>query len=40
MKSSGNTGDPRLIAVFAAALDVLFGLVVWLYLSGRPPGDG
>jgi uncharacterized protein (DUF305 family) len=40
MKSSNNTGDPRLIAVLAAALVVLFGLAVWLWLSGRPPGDG
>jgi hypothetical protein len=40
MKSSGNTGDPRLVAVLAVALVVLFGLAAWLYLSGRPPGDG
>ncbi len=40
MKSSSNTGDPRLLAVLAVALVVLFGLAVWLWLSGRPPGDG
>ena len=34
------TGDPRLVAVLAAAAVVFFGLAVWLYLSGRPPGDG
>jgi hypothetical protein len=39
MKSSSNTGEPRLIAILTAALVVLFGLVVWLYLSARPPGD-
>jgi hypothetical protein len=33
MKSSSNTGDPQLIAILAAALVVLYGLVVWLYLS-------
>ncbi len=36
MKSSSNTGDPWFIAILAAALVVPFGLVVWLYLSGRP----
>jgi uncharacterized protein (DUF305 family) len=40
MKPSSNAGDPRLVAVLAAALVVLFGLAVWLWLSGRPPGDG
>jgi uncharacterized protein (DUF305 family) len=39
MKSSSNAGDPRLVAVLAAALVVLFGLAVWLWLSGRPPGE-
>jgi uncharacterized protein (DUF305 family) len=32
--------DPRLVAVLAAAFVAAFGLAVWLYLSGRPPGDG
>jgi uncharacterized protein (DUF305 family) len=32
--------DPRLAAVLAVAAVVFFGLAVWLYLSGRPPGDG
>ncbi len=40
MKSSSNTGDPRLVAVLAVAAVVFFGLAVWLYLSGSPPGDG
>jgi uncharacterized protein (DUF305 family) len=39
MKPSSNAGDPRLVAVLAAALVVLFGLAVWLWLSGRPPGE-
>ena len=36
---SPKAGDPRLVAVLAVAAVVLFGLAVWLYLSGRPPGD-
>jgi uncharacterized protein (DUF305 family) len=32
-------GDPRLIVVLAVAAVAFFGLAVWLYLSGRPPGD-
>jgi uncharacterized protein (DUF305 family) len=39
MKSSSNTGDPRLVAVLAVAAVVFFGLAVWVYISGRPPGD-
>ena len=37
---SPKAGDPRLAAVLAVAAVVFFGLAVWLYLSGRPPGDG
>jgi uncharacterized protein (DUF305 family) len=36
---SPKAGDPRLVAVLAVATVVFFGLVVWMYLSGRPPGD-
>lgn len=32
--------DARIVAVLAAALVVLFGLAVWLWLAGREPGDG
>lgn len=32
--------DARIFAVLAAALVVLFGLAVWLWLAGREPGDG
>jgi hypothetical protein len=37
---SRDWADPRLVAVLAGAFVVMFGLAVWLYLSGRPPGDG
>jgi uncharacterized protein (DUF305 family) len=37
---SPKVGDFRLVAVLAVAAVVFFGLAVWLYLSGRPPGDG
>jgi uncharacterized protein (DUF305 family) len=37
---SPKVGDPRLVAVLAVAAVAFFGLAVWLYLSGRPPGDG
>ena len=37
---SRGLADPRLVAVLAAAFVATFGLAVWLYLSGRPPGDG
>jgi uncharacterized protein (DUF305 family) len=36
---SPKAGDPRLVTVLAVAAVVFFGLAVWLYLSGRPPGD-
>jgi uncharacterized protein (DUF305 family) len=37
---SPKAGDPRLVAVLAMAAVAFFGLAVWLYLSGRQPGDG
>ena len=40
MKGSRGGVDARLVAVLAAALVVLFGLAVWLWLAGREPGDG
>ena len=40
LTGSPKAGDPRLVAVLAVAAVVFFGLAVWLYLSGRPPGDG
>ncbi len=39
MKSSSKRGDPRLVAVLTVAAVAFFGLAVWLYISGRPPGD-
>jgi uncharacterized protein (DUF305 family) len=39
MKLSSKIGDPRLVAVLAVAVVGLLGLAVWLWLSGRPPGD-
>ncbi|QIN81030.1 DUF305 domain-containing protein (plasmid) [Rubrobacter marinus] len=40
MKGSRKAADPFLVWVLAAATVVLFGLAVWLWLSGRPPGEG
>ncbi len=37
---SPKAGDPRLVWVLAVAAVAFFGLALWLYLSGRPPGDG
>jgi uncharacterized protein (DUF305 family) len=39
MMDSPKAGDPRLVAVLAVAAVAFFGLAVWVYLSGRPPGD-
>lgn len=40
MKGSRGGVDVRLVAVLVAALAVLFGLAVWLWLAGREPGEG
>jgi uncharacterized protein (DUF305 family) len=40
MKGSGKAGYPLLVAVLAASVVVLFGLALFLWLSGRPPGEG
>ena len=40
MKGSHRAPDPSLVAVLAAATVMLFALAVWLWLSGRPPGEG
>ncbi len=37
---SPKAGDLRLVWVLAVAAVAFFGLALWLYLSGRPPGDG
>ena len=39
MKASYRAPDPFLVAVLGAATVVLFALAVWLWLSGRPPGE-
>ena len=39
MKGSYKASDPFLVWVLAAATVVLFALALWLWLSGRPPGD-
>jgi len=40
MKGSRTEADSRLVVVLAAAFVVAVGLAVWLWLSGRPPGEG
>ncbi len=40
MKGPQKAPDPFLVAVLAGAVVVLFALAVWLWLSGRPPGEG
>jgi uncharacterized protein (DUF305 family) len=40
MKGSRTEVDSRLVAVLAVAFVAALGLAVWLWLSGRPPGQG
>jgi len=40
MKDSRTEVDSRLVVVLAAAFVAAFGLAVWLWLAGRPPGEG
>src|SRR5215212_2295350 len=39
-KDSRTEPDYRLVVVLAAAFVAAFGLAVWLWLAGRPPGEG
>jgi uncharacterized protein (DUF305 family) len=39
-KGSRTEVDFRIVVVLAAAFVVTFGLAVWLWLAGRPPGEG
>jgi uncharacterized protein (DUF305 family) len=39
-KGSRTEVDYRIVVVLAAAFVVAFGLAVWLWLAGRPPGEG
>jgi uncharacterized protein (DUF305 family) len=40
MKGLRTAVDSRLVVVLAAAFVVALGLAVWLWLAGRPPGEG
>jgi len=40
MKGSRTGEDSRLVVVLAVAFLASFGLAVWQWLAGRPPGEG
>ncbi|MBA2524874.1 MAG: DUF305 domain-containing protein, partial [Pyrinomonadaceae bacterium] len=40
MKCSRKEADSRIVVVLAAAFVTALGLAVWLWLAGRPPGEG